>query len=154
MSKEIKEVLQDFAGGLNILAAPNRIAPNQLVDCLNMYYDNNSLLSRNGATNTSILTIDVNTVIGATFAPFKLLNTWLIGTGSGGVPVEQLFLIGIDNSQYNVCCKYTPDGSTFYNVALTAQSINTTNGSPIVTGNGTSWLTLPMSVAPIGLLSG
>lgn len=138
MSDEKLEVLEDFSGGLNTFAAPNRIGQNQLTDAFNVLYRNNALISRGGITITTSNTLTVDTqTVAASWYPFDAYNTFFPSTA----PVETVFLVGDTSSGTTyMTAKFTNDGVTCSDVRHRGGTVATTSGSPIITGTGTLWL--------------
>ena len=137
------ELIQDFSEGINNKDAPNRLKPNQLATASNCWYDVNAIKAR-GAFKTGINTTNSQVEIGdslyklrmcqgattinlnaATLKMFHFAQLSGSGAAAGGViPIQQ----------------ENPDVSGEWGtVSYAVGTVETTSGSAVVTGSGTSW---------------
>src|SRR3990167_6841334 len=136
------ELIQDFSEGINNKDAPNRLKPNQLADSLNCWYENNSIKAR-GAFKTGVATTAEHVSIGN--ASYKLKMCQGAATINLNTTTLKMFHFGAINgggANGSVICiqQENPDvvgewGTVYYSVG----TVETTSGSAIVTGTGTTW---------------
>lgn len=135
MSPEQIEFIQDFSGGLNTLAAPDRLPPNMLPAMSNVWYDDGALQKKPGQLKISS-TGNGDTIWGRGWSGYSLHTSVFSGSQSllvyGGNGVSRNFVFHVDASD--------PTTSNIMNTGGTGLA-TTTISSPNVSGSGTNWTT-------------
>lgn len=135
MPAEQTELIQDFAGGLNTLSAPDRLPANMMPSMSNVWYDDGALQKKPGQLKTSSIG-NGDTIWGRGWSGYSLHTSVFSGAQSllvyGANGVGNNFVFHIEAS--------SPTTSTIMNTGGTGTA-TTAVLSPNVSGSGTNWLT-------------
>lgn len=135
MSRGQTELIQDFAGGLDTLSAPDRLTANRTPSALNCWYDDGALTKRPGQLKVSTVS-NGDTILGRGWSGYSMHNSVFSGASYE--------IIYASIGTFGNILLYVPAASVTSSTQMSVVGAGTASSgtsSPTITGVGTNWNT-------------